>query len=193
MALFGLACLVLSPFAFYQIITKAGFSGWWTFVPYTPWIVGFLGQVAFRMVDTNRSIGSVFDQLTLWFVVTILSGMFVAIMFFVFAFSKWPCLQPARAPQAPWPGPRTDGPATSGPPGSPPGDAGLFEDAPAPVASAGPFPGVPPAPMQTQRTRPMGWQRVDESADEQYWDGRTWTARRRPSGDGGYIIIPLSD
>ena len=28
-----------SPFAFFQIITKAGYSGWWTFVPYSPWIL----------------------------------------------------------------------------------------------------------------------------------------------------------
>jgi hypothetical protein len=78
--LFGLVALVASPFAFFQIITKAGFSGWWTFVPYSPWILATLGAGVFRTVDTNRSIGTTFDQLGLWAVLTLLTGIFVVVV-----------------------------------------------------------------------------------------------------------------
>jgi len=152
--LFGVACLVLSPFAFFQIITKAGYSGWWTFVPYTPWIVGFLGSAIFRTVDTNRSIGTVFDQLGLWFVLTVLSAVFVTVMFFIFAFSAWPSLQGARSRFAPRP-------AFS------PGGVGPVP--PVPVAT-----GAPTAPEQNQ-AQAAGWYRSGAlgTGEQTYWDGET--------------------
>jgi hypothetical protein len=63
LVIFGLGALVLSPFACFQVITKAGYSGWWTFVPYSPWIVGLLGAGVFGTVDTNQSIGTTLNQL----------------------------------------------------------------------------------------------------------------------------------
>ena len=107
LVLFGLVVLVLSPFAFFQIITKAGYSGWWTFVPFSPWIVAFLGAGVFRTVDTNQSIGTTLNELGLWYVLTLLTGVFVTIMFFIFAFSAWPSLLPRHPRQGvPWGSPR---------------------------------------------------------------------------------------
>ncbi len=171
-ALFGLACLVLSPFAFFQIITKAGYSGWWTFVPYTPWIVAFLGSAIFRTVDTNRSIGTVFDQLGLWLVLTVLSGIFVMVMFFIFAFSAWPSLQGGVRS-------RFDPRPTFSPGG---------------VGPVPPFPvvtGARTAPEQSQ-AQPPGWYRTGAlgSGEQSYWDGETWTARRRWSR-GAWVDVPL--
>jgi hypothetical protein len=185
MVLLFVVGLILTPFAFFQIITKAGFSGWWTIVPYTPWIVGFVGQFAFRTVDTNRSIGTVFDQLTLWLVVTVLSLVFVMVMFFVFAFSRWPALEYGRAPRPPagWgpsPGPR----AWSGPPAAgPPGTASPF--APSASALAAPAPTAP-------STNEPGWYTSGQigAGEQSYWDGAAWTARRRWKSNA-WIDLPL--
>ena len=98
--IFGLEALVLSPFAFFQIITKAGYSGWWTFVPYSPMDRRDPGRRACSAtVDTShRSIG--YDRSSeLWPVGScslLLTGCFVMIMFFIFAFSAWPSLQQGR-------------------------------------------------------------------------------------------------
>jgi hypothetical protein len=40
--------------------------------------------------------------------------------------------------------------------------------------------------------RPVGWYPADDgSADERYWDGRSWLSRRRPTAEGGWTIVPL--
>jgi hypothetical protein len=175
--LFGIACLVLSPFAFYQIITKAGFSGWWTFVPYTPWIVGLLGQAVFRTVDTDQSIGTLFDQLTLWTVLTLLTGIFVTVMFFLFAFSSWPALQvrPSR-------GPRQSG-IVAGGTWTPPGP-----NAPASPTGSG----SPVVPAAGSDEGSIGWHRTGAigSGEQGYWDGQAWTARRQWRG-GAWVDLPV--
>ena len=119
----------------------------------------FLGSAVFRTVDTNRSIGTVFDQLGLWLVLTVLSGVFVMVMFFIFAFSAWPSLQVARSRSAPRPA------FSSGGVGPPP---------PVPVAT-----GTPTAPEQHEGQAP-GWYRTGAlgAGEQSYWDGQTWTARR---------------
>ena len=175
--LFGLVALVASPFAFFQIITKAGFSGWWTFVPYSPWILATLGAGVFRTVDTNRSIGTTFDQLGLWAVLTLLTGIFVVVMFFIFAFSAWPSLQQPRG-------------RGSVPRGFPPGGSTQpsWLPAPAPVSGAAATPATPePSPSQ-----PSGWYRtgVIGTGEQRYWDGQAWTARRQWR-DGAWLELPM--
>jgi hypothetical protein len=177
LVIFGLGALVLSPFAFFQIITKAGYSGWWTFVPYSPWIVGLLGAGVFRTVDTNQSIGTTLNQLGLWDVFMLLTGVFVMIMFFIFAFSAWPSLQQRR-------------PGQGVPPGSPRGGSGQpsWINASAPAAP-GPVGASPPAPSQSQ---PSGWYRTGAvgAGEEGYWDGQAWTARRQWK-NGAWVDLPM--
>ncbi|HXP33831.1 MAG TPA: hypothetical protein VN820_07410 [Acidimicrobiales bacterium] len=175
--LFGVGCLVLSPFAFYQIITKAGYSGWWTFVPYTPWIIGLFGQVAFRTFDTNQSIGTIFDQVTFGFVLTILSGIFVTTMFFVFAFSSWPALQGRQYPR-----PQRAGFTTLG--------RGSSNGPTFPVAPMGPAPAA--GSVTGAEDVAIGWHRTGDlgSGEQGYWDGREWTARRQWK-NGAWIDLPV--
>jgi hypothetical protein len=188
--LFVVVSVVLSPFAYYQIITKAGFSGWWTFVPYSPVLIGFFGQIVYRTVDTDRSIGSVFDQLTLWSVLTILSAFFVDIMFFVFAFSSWPALEQARyrRPAQPSYLPAVAMHQPYVPAVANHGFAVSETPAPAPGAepsgaqgSAAPAPGA----------QPSGWHRSGAvgAGEQSYWDGTAWTARRKWA-NGQWVELP---
>jgi hypothetical protein len=184
--IFGLVALVLSPFAFFQIITKAGYSGWWTFVPYSPWIVGILGAGVFRTVDTNQSIGTTIDELGLWYVLAVLTGFFVMIMFFIFAFSAWPSLQnyrPRQRSQPEWP---------NGGPGQPswinvPLPAGPSQG----VAAAPPPPSAGTGPEAIQ-AQPSGWYRAGAvgSGEQGYWDGQAWTARRQWK-NGAWVDLPM--
>jgi hypothetical protein len=175
-ALFGLFALVLSPFAFFQIITKAGYSGWWTFVPYSPWITGVLGAFVFKTVDTNQSIGTTFDALGLWYVLTLLTGLFVVIMFFLFAFSAWPSLQGPRFRQ-------------SLPTGLPPGGnrQPSWIPAPAPAGEPADAPADP-----ASETQPSGWYRSGSvgSGEQSYWDGAAWTSRRQWK-NGDWAELPM--
>ena len=191
--IFGLVSLVLSPFAFFQIITKAGFSGWWTFVPYTPSIVTILGAGVFRTVSSDQSVGTTFTELGLWDLFIFLSGIFVLIMFFIFAFAAWPALQPYRPRQRVqpgWPG---------GGPGQP-----SWVNAPQPGA-ASPYgaatPATPPAPPMAAGqqvaslatpAQPSGWYRsgVVGSGEQGYWDGQAWTARRQWK-NGAWVDLPV--
>jgi hypothetical protein len=184
--LFGLAALVLSPFAFFQIITKAGYSGWWTFVPYSPWIVGILGAGVFRTVDTSQSIGSTLSELGLWYVFAVLTGFFVTVMFFIFAFSAWPSLQVSRPRQRNQPG------WPNGGPGQP-----SWINAPLPAGTsphdtaAPPFPPPGTGPEVTQ-AQPSGWYRAGAvgSGEQGYWDGQAWTARRQWK-NGAWVDLPM--
>jgi hypothetical protein len=184
--LFGLAALVLTPFAFFQIITKAGYSGWWTFVPYSPWIVAFLGAGVFRTVDTNRSIGSTIDELGLWWVLTVLSGVFVMIMFFVFAFSAWPSLQDSRLRRRSQPGWPNSGP------GQPSWINAPLPAGPSELHAAAPPP--PPAGIgpEANQAQPSGWYRSGAvgSGEQGYWDGQAWTARRQWK-NGAWVDLPM--
>jgi hypothetical protein len=178
LVIFGLVVLVLSPFAFFQIITKAGYSGWWTFVPFSPWIVAFLGAGVFRTIDTSQSIGTTLNELGLWYVLTLLTGVFVTIMFFVFAFSAWPSLQPRQTRRGvPWGSPR-------GGPGQP---SWISPPPPAAPSSAGAP--APPAPLPTQ---PSGWYRSGAvgSGEQAYWDGQAWTAKRQWK-KGAWVDLPM--
>ncbi len=43
----------------------------------------------------------------------------------------------------------------------------------------------------TTASRPIGWQKVDDGTDdEQYWDGRVWTLRRRRHEDR-WLFVPV--
>jgi hypothetical protein len=176
LALFGLVALIASPFAFFQIITKAGYSGWWTFVPYSPWIIAFLGAGIFRTVDTNRSIGTTLDQLGLWTVLTFLSGMFVMIMFFIFAFSAWPSLQQPRS--------------LGVPSGFSPGGNRQPSWIPAPPPASGPA--VATATQEPSPSQPSGWYRTGGvgAGEQGYWDGQAWTARRQWR-NGAWVELPM--
>jgi hypothetical protein len=181
--LFGLGCLVLSPFAFFQVITKAGYSGWWTFVPYSPWIVGIVGALAVgttRTIDSSQSFEATLNQLWLWDLLMFVTGVFVMVMFFIFAFSAWPALQARRPSQGFQPGsPRV----RSGQPS--------WINAPAPVASS-PY-GAPAAPPPgQQQAQASGWHRTGAvgSGEQGYWDGLSWTARRQWK-DGAWVDLPM--
>jgi len=176
-----------------QIITKAGYSPWWILLPLSLpvlWIVDI--AIAFSGLSSAIGTYGAFDLQTIVTEAKVMSTLTALdilanyAMFAVFAFSDWPVMQAARARHTPGPNPYLGGPAP-GPPGRPSPATGV---APPPAVSAG---GAPPPTATATAARPRGWQRVDESLDEQYWDGRTWTARRRPSGDGGWVIVPLGD
>jgi hypothetical protein len=174
--LFGLVALIASPFAFFQIITKAGYSGWWTFVPYSPWILAILGAGVFRTVDSNRSVGTTFDQLGLWAVLTFLSGIFVMIMFFIFAFSAWPSLQQPRSRGVPN--------------GFSPGRNRQTSWIPAPPPASGPF--GAPVTQEPSPSQPSGWYRTGPlgAGEQGYWDGQAWTARRQWR-NGAWVELPM--
>jgi hypothetical protein len=171
-----------------QIITKAGYSPWWILLPLSLPVL-WLVSIAIAYGDLSSAVGTygafdiqtVVDQAKVLSTLTFLDLLANYAMFLIFAFSDWPVMQAARARHTPGPNPYLGGPASYGPaPGRP-------------APAAGPFAGVEPPPVVATAVRPRGWQRVDDSSDEQYWDGRTWTARRRPSSEGGYVIIPLGD
>jgi hypothetical protein len=184
---FSLILIVVAVVGQIQIITKAGYSPWWILFPLSLPVLWFI-SIAVAFGGLSSSIGTygvfnlqgVADQAAVLGTVTLLDLIANYVMFIIFAFSDWPVMQAARARHPQQPGPYPGGPGTYGPPaGRPP--------------ATSPFPGVGPPPPVATQVRPMGWHRVDESTDEQYWDGRSWTARRRPKGDGGWVIIPVSD
>jgi len=185
--IFGLFALVLSPFAIFQVITKAGYSGWWTFLPYSPWIVGIIGGGVVGTFDTNQSIETTIDQLWLWDTLMILTSIFVMIMFFIFAFSEWPSLRgyrPRQRVQPGWP--------QAGGPGQP-----SWINAPSPVGASPYDASAPSAPSmatspQGPRAQPSGWHRTGAvgAGEQAYWDGQAWTARRQWS-NGAWVDLPM--
>ncbi len=92
--------MVVAPFAVYQVGTKAGYSGWWTVVPLSPWLVGFAMAVFNRSVvsslDGHLSLNGALTDLRVDAVLEVLIVLFVMVMFVVFAFSDWPVLARAR-------------------------------------------------------------------------------------------------
>jgi hypothetical protein len=182
-----LVLIVLTVVGQIQIITKAGYSPWWILLPLSLPVLWLIATaVAFH--GFSSAIGSygafnlqgVADEAKVLATITFLDVLANFVMFLVFAFSDWPVMQAARARHPQQPGPVVGGPARYGPPGNRP-----------PPATRFPAAGAPPV-VATQ-ARPLGWQRVDESMDEQFWDGMAWTARRHPSGDGGWLIIPVAE
>ena len=169
--LFGLACLVLSPFAFFQIITKAGHSGMVDIRPLHPVDRRIPWNRPYSEPSTpTRASGPFFDQLGFRLVLTVLSGIFVMVMFFIFAFSAWPSLQGGVRSRF---------------------DPGLLAGGVGPVP---PFPvvtGAPTAPEESP-AQPPGGDRTGTlgSGEQSYWDGATWTARRRWSR-GAWVDVPL--
>jgi hypothetical protein len=186
----GLVCLVLSPFAFFQIITKAGYSGWWTFVPYAPTLMGILGAGVFSTVSSNESIGTDLTTLGVWDLIILLTSMFVVIMFFVFAFSAWPSLQSSRLRPGVQPGwPQGGGPGrpswTTAPPVLAAAPYGAASTRPPVASSAGMAPEAAP-------TQSSGWYRSGAvgSGEQGYWDGQAWTARRQWK-NGAWVDLPM--
>jgi hypothetical protein len=192
-----LALCVVTAVGGIQIITKAGYSPWWILLPLSLpvlWLVDI--AVAFNGLSSAIGTYGAFDLQSIVAEAKVLSTLtFLDLlvnyaMFVVFAFSDWPVMQAARARHTPGPNPYRGGPASHGPaPGRPSPTTGPFAGV-APPPAAGTV--VAPPPAVATAARPRGWHRVDKSEDEQYWDGRTWTARRRPSGGGDYVIIPLT-
>ncbi len=175
---FVLGALVLSPFAFFQVITKAGFSGWWTFVPYSPWLVGIIGGGTIGIWNrNNESVYSVLNQLWLLDALMFLTTAFVMVMFFLFAFSEWPALQQPRGRPMPGGGFAVRGggvPSWVPPPPSDHDPAGASLHSSAPVEQA------------------PGWYKSGAvgAGEQSYWDGSAWTARRQWSG-GNWVELPM--
>jgi hypothetical protein len=180
--IFVLGAVVLSPFAFFQVITKAGYSGWWTFVPYAPWIVGLVGAFTTSAFVNHQSLNSTLNQDLLWDVLEFLTAFFVMVMFFVFAFSAWPSLRQRRP----------SGQAHYGSPGGarpmqPSWISMPATDAQVPAAAVA----VPAAPAAQEQ--PPGWHRIGAmgAGEQGYWDGQAWTARRQWK-NGAWVDLPMA-
>ncbi len=168
----GLIVLFIS--AWVQIVTKAGYSGWWVLVPLSAsafWLAaiavgvssfinslqsgGVFGSNNGLVAPTRLDSGGV-DVAAVLAIVAII--LFVAswILFYIFAFSRWPVL-----------GQSNRGQASSG---------GRYQE-PLPFA---PGPGTAP-----------GWYPVGANNNEQaYWDGQSWTARKKWEG-AGWVDVPM--
>jgi hypothetical protein len=162
----GLVVLFIS--AWVQIVTQAGYSGWWVLVP-TSAGVFWLAAIAVGVgtfinsirsdsgLGSNNAVNS--TGLDLAGVLAIIAILFVVswILFYVFAFSNWPALrQPNRGHPSP-----------SGRPQDP------LPFAPGPGTAAGWYPVGP------------------TNNDQAYWDGQSWTARKKWEG-AGWVDIPLA-
>ena len=171
---------ILTPFAMYRIITKAGFSGAWIVAPLSTWLLAFVTLVA--GIHAARSLSTTGWRITgVLVILDWADGLFNWTLFIIFGFADWPALRrQRRAPVNPaWsPGPY----AAAGPPPPPPPSGwvavGAAPPAPSPVAPVGPSP---------------GWYPLEGSAVEQvYWGGRAFTARRQRQADNTWKDVPLN-
>jgi hypothetical protein len=167
-----------------QVITKAGYSPWWILLPVSLPVLylitiatvfqGFGGIGTYGAFDVQ----GVVNEAAVLGLLTFLDIIANFAMFVVFAFSDWPVMQAARSryPSAGGGGrgprlPRTTAGLDSG------GGQALHA------------PGASPLDLQGQ---PAGWHKTGPvgSGEQSYWDGTTWTARRRWSG-GDWVDLPL--
>jgi hypothetical protein len=169
----GLTVLFIA--AWVQIVTKAGYSGWWVLVPLSAgafWLAaiavgvgsfinslqsgGVFGSnnglaVPARLDSTGLDVAGVLALIA--FILFIVSW----ILFYVFAFSHWPVLRHQHR-----------GPASLGARAQDP-----LPFSPGPGTAAGWYPVGP------------------TNNDQAYWDGQTWTARKKWEG-AGWVDVPLT-
>jgi hypothetical protein len=160
----GLA--VLNLFASINIITKAGYSGWWILVPMSPIVTSVITFAVFFYELRTSLNGSVsnFNTASIagLLVLDVVCGVLAWVFFLVFAFTEWPIQRQARAQHA----------GHSAPFGMRQrADQGFVG-----AMARDPFPPV-------REVQEPGWYPIDGSVSEQaYWDGETWTKRRRWGG-----------
>jgi hypothetical protein len=169
-----LGLIVLFIAAWVQIVSKAGYSGWWVLVPTSAgafWLAAFAVGVS-SFINSLQS-GGVFgsnnglvlparldssgvDVAAVLAIIAIILFVVSWILFYVFAFSRWPVLrQSDRGHAAPGGRPQDSLPFTPGP-------------------------GTAP-----------GWYPVGTTNNDQaYWDGQSWTARKKWEG-AGWVDVPM--
>ena len=167
--LIGIAAL--NTVAVLQIITKAGYSGWWVMAPASAVLLALVifaislhAAISFSAISLRTASDLVWVE---FFV-----DLFNWILFLIFAFSDWPALRgrPLGGLQSRYQGT----PASAGGMG-------------AAVSSRQ----APPLPTPTRPQDP-GWYQVGATNNDQaYWDGQSWTARRRWEG-AGWTGVPLA-
>jgi hypothetical protein len=165
-----IAVVVLTIVTWVKIVTQAGYSAWWVLVPVTGvvlWISGFL-LGASSLVGLERSpLGfnqAQYDAAEVLVKMAVVIYIISFVLFVIFGFSNWPALKGPR--------PRVRAYA---------GDTGT----PVPPTQA-------PISLPPPRAQDPGWYQVGATNNDQgYWDGRTWTARRRWEG-AGWTDVPVA-
>lgn len=189
-----LVLFLLSPLAWYQIITKAGYSGWWVLVDLIPQtsmtILWFLQRSEIDGVTFNS-----YSTLDFWFWVSVISWLVGWALFVVFSFLAWPALEPParttrQAARSSWdhhvlPGAPREGPS------------GFAAPRGGPTASTPVAPGGSAAIVGTMQTgvgisAVPGWYRSGSvgAGEQSYWDGAAWTASRRWQNNA-WVDLPL--
>ena len=165
------AVVVLTFVTWAKIVTKAGYSGRWILLPVSTVVLGLTSETL-GVDSLTGLIRSPFEfnaaeydaahvLLKIAFALVIASW----ILFVLFGFSDWPALHGFRPRAHP----------SAGDEGAPPPPS--------------PDPTSPPPPPRAQNP---GWYQVGATNNDQgYWDGQSWTARRRWEG-AGWTDVPLA-
>ena len=179
--------MILSVVAGIQVITKAGYSPWWILLPLSLPVL-YTVELAVVFHGFSSSLGTygafdlqgIVDEAKVLSVLALLDLLANYAMFMVFAFSDWPVMQAARSRYA---GPGGSGrgsrssPAPSGP--------GARGDEVLPAR---------PHSVPDLEGQPAGWHKTGAvgAGEQSYWDGSSWTARRRWSGSV-WVDLPLQE
>ncbi len=175
---------LLSPLAWYQVITKAGYSGWWVLVDAVPQTCMVIFWVLERNDIDTFTVNNL-SNLKFWFWASVLGWLAAWVMFIVFSFLAWPALEgPVRRDTSRVAGPTwaRHMPAPVAPVGGLAVGAAMTPTAPAP---AGPVGQAGQVAQGTQTAEVVsaapGWYRSGAlgAGEQSYWDGSAWTARRR--------------
>ena len=98
--LVALAVIVLDYIAIFKIITKAGYSGWWIFIPLSPPIAyGISYGAIFDRVSAYNDYGdsaTFWRQIVGWLIFVGITLLIQWVFFYVFAFSDWPVRRQLR-------------------------------------------------------------------------------------------------
>jgi hypothetical protein len=185
---------LLSPLAWFQVITKAGYSGWWVFVDLIPQtsmtILWFLQRNEIDGVTFNN-----YSTLNFWLWVSVTTWLAAWALFVLFSFLAWPALEsPGRTTrQGTYSG--WDHHVLRGVPRGVP--AGLVTEPGGAVASTPQPPsgtGTIVATMETsgETSAVPGWYRSGRvgAGEQSYWDGSAWTACRRWQNNA-WVDLPV--
>jgi hypothetical protein len=155
---------IVTPVAISQVIKKVGFSGWWNVAPVSASVLYYATffYIEAGAHDVPFSLGF-FQTAQNLFDLLLLDLFLNWVLLVIFAFASWPSLS-ARSPQHTGLSPRTLGEPYGAVSARPVGGESL------------------PSPLRLQAP---GWYQVGQTNNDQaYWNGQTWTARRRWEGAG---------
>jgi hypothetical protein len=160
---FVFAVPIVTPIATSQAIRKAGFSPWWNAVPISVSVLYY--ALLLDLIAGSRvfsfSLAYLRTAFDLWALLVV--DLFINwVLFLIFCLASWPSLSP--------PSHRF---------------AGVGPNLSAPYGGAGTPRSYDPSPPPPSRAQPPGWYQVGRTNNDQaYWNGETWTARRRWEGAG---------